>query len=460
MVLLVLIFHLLVFKSDLASGGSRSLQYFYTGVTQGINFPEFTAVGLVDGEQFLYYDSNTSQAIPKVDWIKNNEGPEYWTRNTQNLQGSEAAYKANLITAMQRFNQSGGIHIVQSMYGCELDDETGATDGYRQFGYDGADFISLDLKSTSWVAPVPQAVITKQKWDRAEAEHKKKYLTEKCIYWLKKYVQYGRISLERKVPPQVSLLQTVPSSPVVCHATGFYPDKVKISWQKDGQDLHEDVDVGETLPNHDGTFQKRAELKVTPDVWKKNQFTCVVEHKSGDPIHMILTEKKIRTNSAGNNVPGIVAGLVVAALVLIAVVVVGGVMVVKRRSGYQQASHPDQNVQQGSGEECEPLATPESVPPACSNASGTEHVNLQTDKEQARYSTQAAPETAPPTFTSPTSEKRTEEGASTDTTTTPANQSAPRSGSEATADNICASASSLSVAGSPVHDSCPGPTAL
>ncbi|XP_028822038.1 class I histocompatibility antigen, Non-RT1.A alpha-1 chain-like [Denticeps clupeoides] len=71
-----------------------------------------------------------------------------------------------------------------------------------------------------------------------------------------------------------------------------------ISWQKDGQDLHEDVDVGETLPNHDGTFQKRAKLKVTADVWKKNQFTCVVEHKSGDPIHMILTEEKIRTNSA------------------------------------------------------------------------------------------------------------------------------------------------------------------
>uniref|UniRef100_A0AAY4CRF7 Ig-like domain-containing protein n=1 Tax=Denticeps clupeoides TaxID=299321 RepID=A0AAY4CRF7_9TELE len=113
------------------------------------------------------------------------------------------------------------------------------------------------------------------------------------------------LNKEIKIPPQVSLLQTDsssptdPSSPVVCHATGFYPDKVKNSWQKDGQDLHEDVDVDETLPNHDGTFQKRAELKVTPDVWKKNQFTCVVEHKSGDPIHMILTEEKIRTNSAG-----------------------------------------------------------------------------------------------------------------------------------------------------------------
>ncbi|XP_028821943.1 HLA class I histocompatibility antigen, B-58 alpha chain-like [Denticeps clupeoides] len=325
---------LFIISVHLVSGGSHSLQYFYTAVTRGINFPEFTDVGLVDGQQFVYYDSNTRKYVPKVDWIKNNVGPEYWTGNTQKLQGEEAAYKANLVTAMQRFNQSGGVHTVQRMFGCELDDETGVTDGYRQDGYDGADFISMDLKSTSYVAPVPQAVITKQRWDGAAAEQVKSYLTQECIYWLKKYVGYGKSSLERKVPPQVSLLQTDPSSPVVCHATGFYPDKVMISWQKDGQDLHEDVDVGETLSNHDGTFQKRAELKVTPDVWKKNQFSCVVEHKSGDPIHMILTEEKIRTNS--NNVPGIVAGLVVAALVLIAVVV-GVVMVVKRRSDYKKA---------------------------------------------------------------------------------------------------------------------------
>ncbi|XP_028821925.1 major histocompatibility complex class I-related gene protein-like isoform X2 [Denticeps clupeoides] len=262
---------------------------------------------MMDGEQFLYYDSNIRQAIPKVDWIKNNEGPEYWTRQTKKFQAHEADFKVDIVKLMQGFNQSGGIHTFQRMYGCELDDETGATDGHMQYRYDGADFISLDLRSTSYVAPVKEVLITKQEWDGAEAEYWKNYLTETCIYWLKKYVHYGKISLERKVPPQVSLLQTDSSSPVVCHATGFYPDKVNISWQKDGQKLHEDVDVGETLPNHDGTFQKRAELKVTPDVWKKNQFTCVVEHKSGDPIHMILTEEKIRTNSAGNNVPGIVA---------------------------------------------------------------------------------------------------------------------------------------------------------
>uniref|UniRef100_A0AAY4CMP5 Ig-like domain-containing protein n=1 Tax=Denticeps clupeoides TaxID=299321 RepID=A0AAY4CMP5_9TELE len=271
---------------------------FYTVSTGTSGFPEFISVSVVDNEVMGYFDSNTHQFESRQTWMKQ-LGAKYVERQTDALNSLTAAFKDNIKTAMNRFNQTQGVHFFQRMYGCEWDDETGVTDGYSQFAYDGEDFLTLDLKSTAWVAVKPQASITKQKNDGRAAEYQKNYLTQECVHWLKKYVDYGKISLERKVPPQVSLLQTDSSSPVVCHATGFYPDKVMISWQKDGQDLHEDVNVGETLPNHDGTFQKRAKLKVTPDERKKNQFTCVVEHKSGDPIHMILTEEKIRTNSPG-----------------------------------------------------------------------------------------------------------------------------------------------------------------
>ncbi|XP_028819579.1 BOLA class I histocompatibility antigen, alpha chain BL3-7-like [Denticeps clupeoides] len=378
---------------DPASGVIHSWTGLYTAATGIKDLPEFVGVNLFDDEVTGYFDSKNNQFEIRQDWVKE-LGEKYVEDQTKRFRDFTWKFKENLKMIMTEFNQTGdqGVHTLQLMYGCQWEDEDGATDGYSQYGYNGEDFIRLDLKNFNWVAARTEAEIIKQKWNGGEAKFWKNYLEHDCIEWIKKYARSGKISLERKVPPQVSLLQTDPSSPVVCHATGFYPDKVKISWQKDGQDLHEDVDVGETLSNHDGTFQKRAELKVTPDVWKKNQFTCVVEHKSGDPIHMILTEEKIRTNSPGNNVPGIVAGLVVAALVLIAVVV-GVVMVVKRRSGYQQASHSDQNVQQGSGvshsqpgEGCELQDRPELEPPACTSANRTQ---------------------------------RTEEGASTDTTTTP-----------------------------------------
>uniref|UniRef100_A0AAY4CK41 Ig-like domain-containing protein n=1 Tax=Denticeps clupeoides TaxID=299321 RepID=A0AAY4CK41_9TELE len=334
MILLILIFHLLIFKSDLASGVIHSWTGLHTATTGIKDLPEFVGVNLFDDEVTGNFDSKNNQFEIRQDWVKE-LGEKYVEDQTKSFRDFTWKFKENLKMIMTEFNQTGdqGVHTLQHMYGCQWEDEDGATDGYSQYGNDGEDFIKLDLKNPDWVTARPQAEIIKQKWNGGEAKYWKKYLEHDCVEWIKKYVMYRSISLERKVPPQVSLLQTDSSSPVVCHVTGFYPDKLKISWQKDGQDLHEDVDVGETLSNHDGTFQKRAELKMTPDVWKKNQFSCVVEQKRGDPIHMILTGEKIRTNSAGAVValPGIIAGSVVAALCLIAVVV-GVVMVVKRRS--------------------------------------------------------------------------------------------------------------------------------
>ncbi|XP_014186295.2 major histocompatibility complex class I-related gene protein, partial [Haplochromis burtoni] len=115
-----------------------------------------------------------------------------------------------------------GVHIVQVMDGCEWD-ETGEVTGYRQYGYDGEDFISFDLKKETWVAAKQQAVISKNKWDsdRAWIAQTKNYLTQDCPEWLKKYVTYGRSSLMKTDVPKVSLLQKSSSSPVTCHATGF-----------------------------------------------------------------------------------------------------------------------------------------------------------------------------------------------------------------------------------------------
>ncbi|KAI4887974.1 hypothetical protein NFI96_028697, partial [Prochilodus magdalenae] len=249
---------------------THSLQYFYTGVTPGIDFPEFTAVGLVDEDQIMYYDSNIRKVMPRNDWIKkaNADDLEYWNIQTQHAQGTQDIFKVNMETLMKRFNQTGGVHTVQRMYGCELDDN-GTRRGYMQYGYDGEDFLSLDLNRETWTAANAKAVITKRSLEKTHtARFLEAYLLKECIGWLQKYVEYGEHSSpwrQRIVPPEVSLFQKDSSSPVVCHATGFYPKPVMISWKRNGEDVDEDVELRETTCNQDRTFQARSVLTVSPE---------------------------------------------------------------------------------------------------------------------------------------------------------------------------------------------------
>ncbi|XP_044190930.1 major histocompatibility complex class I-related gene protein-like isoform X2 [Thunnus albacares] len=293
---------LLVVGLHSAAAVTHSLKYFYTGSSQVPNFPEYVSVGMVDEAQISYCDSNTKRNEPKQDWMSRvtADDPHYWERNTQICVGNQPSFKANIETAKQRFNQTGGIHIYQVMYGCEWDDETGEVNGFIQLGYDGEDFIVLDLRTETWIAPKPQAVITKHKWDhnRAQTVQFKHYLTQECPDWIKKYVNYGKSSLMRTELPSVSLLQKTPSSPVSCHATGFYPPRAALFWRKDGEEFHEDVENGEILPNHDGSFQMSADLdlsSVKPEDWRK--YDCVFQ-LSGvkDDIITKLDKAVIRTN--------------------------------------------------------------------------------------------------------------------------------------------------------------------
>ncbi|XP_071229736.1 major histocompatibility complex class I-related gene protein-like [Salvelinus alpinus] len=114
-------------------------------------------------------------------------------------------------------------------------------------------------------------------------------------------------------PPSVSLLQKTPSSPVTCHATGFYPSGVTVFWQKDGQEQHEDVLHGEILPNDDGTFQKSAHLTMDSE-WENNNYTCVVEHKE----NIIAIRLGQSPPESGPIIIGVVVAVILPALIAIA----------------------------------------------------------------------------------------------------------------------------------------------
>uniref|UniRef100_A0A3P9P1V9 H-2 class I histocompatibility antigen, K-K alpha chain-like n=1 Tax=Poecilia reticulata TaxID=8081 RepID=A0A3P9P1V9_POERE len=290
-----------IYRNVLFLTVKHSLKYFYTASSGIKNFPSYVSAGLVDDVQISYCDSNINKNIPKQDWIKkvSSEYPNYWKEETQTCQVKQRIFKANLEIAKQRFNQTEGVHFYQQMYGCEWDDETGEARGYDEFGYDGEDLITLNPKTQEWIAPKPQAVITKHKWDHDKdaAEHEKYYLTQICAEWLQKYVNYGRSSLMRTDLPSVSLLQRTPSSPVSCIATGFYPKRAEMFWRKNGEEIHDGVDKGEILPNNDGTFQMSAHIdlrSVPTEDWPK--YECVFQLYGVNDITNRLEKTRILTN--------------------------------------------------------------------------------------------------------------------------------------------------------------------
>ncbi|XP_070841044.1 major histocompatibility complex class I-related gene protein-like [Chaetodon trifascialis] len=291
---------LLLLFCHVSSSVKHSLKFFLTASSGVPNFPDFVGAAVVDEHLVVYCDSITKTVKPKQEWMKTlleNDPQELEWYREHCFEIQPNLFKTIMYSLKQRFNQSEDVLIFQRMSGCEWDDEPGEADGFNQYSYDGEDFLSFDLKTLTWIASKQQAVTTKLRWDAYEARVKymEIFLTRVCPERLKRYLVDGKSSLQRTERPSVSLLQKTPSSPVSCHASGFYPDRATLIWRKDGEELHEDVELGEILPNHDGTFQASADLKPSAsEDWGK--YECVFHLSGVDDIVTKLDKAAIRTN--------------------------------------------------------------------------------------------------------------------------------------------------------------------
>ncbi|KAK2830777.1 hypothetical protein Q5P01_018708 [Channa striata] len=322
----------------------HSLKYILTATSGIPNFPAFVAVAVVNDVEIGYCDSNRKHPEPKTKWLKNilQQDPQHLEWYMSKCVGNQYDLRANMESLKQRFNKSGGVHIFQRMNGCEWDDKTGVIEGFNQYGYNGENFLTFDLNTLTWVAPSSLAVFTKHDWDRDRNINLfwKNALTFDCTNFLKKYVTYGKDSLLSTVRPSVSFLQTSPSSPVSCHATGFYPDRATMFWTIDGEELHEDVDHGEILPNQDGTFQMTVDLNISsvkPEDWTR--YDCVFQlYGVKDDIITKLDKTNVRTNGGSSSeLPAAAVTGVMAGLMLLLTVYISAFIIWKKKgvSGFQ-----------------------------------------------------------------------------------------------------------------------------
>nr|ACV04007.1 MHC class I antigen [Macaca nemestrina] len=327
--------------------GSHSMRYFSTAVSRpGRREPWYLEVGYVDDTQFVRFDSDAEspRMEPRAPWVEQ-EGPEYWDRNTRNSKVTAQTHRVSLGNLRGYYNQSkAGSHTLQRMYGCDLGPDGRLLRGYYQYAYDGKDYIALNEDLRSWTAADTAAQNTQHKWEAAGvAEQKRAYLEGTCVEWLRRHLENGKETLQRADPPKTHVTHHPVSdheATLRCWVLGFYPAEITLTWQRDGEDQTQDTELVETRPVGDGTFQKWGAVVVPSG--EEQRYTCHVQHQ-GLPEPLTLRWEP----SSQSTIPivGIVAGLAVLAVVVTGAVV-AAVMWRRKSSGgkggsYSQAASSD-----------------------------------------------------------------------------------------------------------------------
>ena len=249
------------------------------------------------------------------------EGPEYWDQETQRAKGNAQTFRVDLNTLRGYYNQSeAGSHTIQAMFGCDVGPDGRFLRGYRQDAYDGRDYIALNEDLSSWTAADTAAQITQRKWEAAgEAERHRNYLEGTCVEWLLRYLENGKDTLLRADPPKAHVTHHSISDREVtlrCWALGFYPEEISLTWQREGEDQTQDMELVETRPSGDGTFQKWAALAVPSG--EEQRYTCHVQHEG---LQEPLT---LRWEPPQPSVP--IMGITLVLVLLVVAVVAGAVI--------------------------------------------------------------------------------------------------------------------------------------
>ncbi|NWR96192.1 HA1F protein, partial [Motacilla alba] len=219
-----------------------------------------------------------------------------------------------------------GLHTRLRVSGCDLLSDGSVRGSYRD-GYDGRDFISFDAESGRLVAADSAAEITRRRWEQEEvAEQWTNYLKHECPEWLQKYVRYGRKELERKEPPDIHVSGREEHGALIlsCHAYGFYPSTITVSWMKGGDTLDQETQWGGIVPNSDGTFHTWARIEALPE--EREQYRCRVEHPGMLEPGLFAWEP----TSSGNLTVVVAVSVMAAILILVALI---GFVVWRLQSG-------------------------------------------------------------------------------------------------------------------------------
>ncbi|XP_035869424.1 patr class I histocompatibility antigen, A-2 alpha chain-like [Phyllostomus discolor] len=326
--------------------GPHSLRIVTSSVSEpGTWRSKYIGVGYVDDTEVAWFDGDAASPRLKLE-VEMLVDPQS-DRLTRKIQQHEQMSRANLNKLRAHDNQSedgSGSHTFQEMTGCVLGSDGNFLRGFSRFAYDGADYIALNEDLRSWtMVDLTDAKTRTCPRDTLvhlpAAERQRVILEDTCVHWLRLFLKKGKGTLLRADPPKTHLTHHPISDHEVtlkCWALGFYPADITLTWQRDGEDLTQDMELVETRPAGDGTFQKWAAVAMPPG--EEQRYTCRVQHQGLPEPLTLRWDPPLQTTIT-------IVGIA-AALGLLGAVVTGAVLWRKKcsdrgRKSYTQAACSD-----------------------------------------------------------------------------------------------------------------------
>ncbi|XP_075288573.1 T-cell surface glycoprotein CD1a-like [Opisthocomus hoazin] len=216
------------------------------------------------------------------------------------------------------------------MTGCDLYPNGSYTSFYR-LGYNAHDFLSFDVGNSRWERQQESelAVQVEEQFNTFTglSETLQHLLNITCVDHMKKFIEYGRATLERQEPPVATVFarKLGPAQLLlVCHVTGFYPRPISVAWLRDGREVPPGpgLNTSAVLPNADLTYQLRSVLAVAPR--DGHSYACRVRHRSLGTRSLLVPWDSSRA--------GLAVGITIVILLAVAAALAAAIWHYRRRN--------------------------------------------------------------------------------------------------------------------------------
>ncbi|KAG5847786.1 hypothetical protein ANANG_G00129910 [Anguilla anguilla] len=267
-----------------------SVPHSLLGTYTAVNTDEFTCVLWLDGEAVDSYSSIGPASVPRRNWMREGRGRSLWKSVKRLNMEHWNRGRTDILKNDTGLNMSGAA-VLQGRFGCEIernpDSGVRLMRAFAQYGWNGEDFLSLNLSRRQWEASAGSAVPIERKWNRDEfitTVETMSYIDYICVRHLSDSLSFEAKESQETAQPTAAVLAKRSWDPgkviLTCLVSGFHCNNTTVEVYRDDDIITEEDGLLSSgiRPNGDGTCQLRKSLDISNSI--EASYSCEVQFRS------------------------------------------------------------------------------------------------------------------------------------------------------------------------------------